>query len=141
MNKKNRLILGISVVAVLLGYLAFSSGVATNQYDVSKAASARDTLKGNVIIVNGSIVPGSDHWDALNRTLIFKLTDGKATIDVSYLGDKPDLPPEATNVQAVVTGEFNNNSVFEAFRMLTKCPSKYGNGDSVNVTSNTTSGA
>ena len=139
MNKKNRLILGISVVAVLLGYLAFSSGVATNQYDVSKAASARDTLKGNVIIVNGSIVPGSDHWDALNRTLIFKLTDGKATIDVSYLGDKPDLPPEATNVQAVVTGEFNNNSVFEAFRMLTKCPSKYG-GDSV-ITSNTTSGA
>lgn len=140
MNKKKRLILGISVVVVLLGYLALSSGVASNQYDVGKATSARDTLKGNIIMVNGSIVPGSDHWDALNRTLIFKLTDGKATMGVVYMGDKPDLPPEATNIQAVVTGQFNNNSIFEAFRMLTKCPSKYTSGDSVYAIANTTSG-
>lgn len=141
MNKKKRLILGTSVVVVLLGYLALSSGVATNQYDVGKAASASETLKGNIITVNGSIVKGSDHWDSLNRTLIFKLTDGNATIDVVYTGDKPDLPPDASNIQAMVTGEFNNNSVFESFRMLTKCPSKYASGGSVYTTSNTTSGA
>ncbi len=59
-----------------------------------------DTLAGKVIIVNGSMVAGSDRWDALNRTLTFKLTDGKATIDVVYTGDKPNLLPEATNIQA-----------------------------------------
>jgi cytochrome c-type biogenesis protein CcmE len=140
MNKKNRLILGISIVGVLLGYLVLSSGVATNQYEVGEAAAAHDALAGKIIIVNGSMVAGSDQWDALNRTLTFKLTDGKATIDVVYTGDKPNLPPEATNIQAVVTGQFNNN-VFEAFRMLTKCPSKYEGGNSVYPTANATSGA
>lgn len=124
MNKKNRLILGVSIVAVLLVYLLFSSGVAANQYEVREAVAARHALAGKIIIVNGSMVAGSDHWDALNRTLTFKLTDGRATIDVVYTGDKPNLPPEATDIQAVVTGQFNNN-VFDAFRMLTKCPSKY----------------
>ncbi|MCZ7380217.1 MAG: cytochrome c maturation protein CcmE, partial [Candidatus Methanoperedens sp.] len=63
-------------------------------------------------------------------TLTFKMTDGIATLDVVYTGDKPDLPPEATDIQAVVTGQFNNN-VFEAFRMLTKCPSKYESNNSI----------
>jgi len=124
MNKKKRLLLGVSIVIVLLGYLALTTGIVTNQYEVSEAVAARDTLAGKIIIVNGSMVPGTDQWDPLNRTLAFKLADGKATIDVVYTGDKPNLPPEAVNIQAVVTGQFNNNE-FSAFRMLTKCPSKY----------------
>jgi cytochrome c-type biogenesis protein CcmE len=128
MNKRKRLLLGVSIAAVLLAYLALSTGVVSNQYEVSEVVAAQDTLAGKVIIVNGSMVPGTDRWDPLNRTLTFKLTDGRATIDVVYTGDKPNLSPEAVNIQAVVTGQFNNN-VFEAFRMLTKCPSKYEGGD------------
>ncbi|MFA4935105.1 MAG: cytochrome c maturation protein CcmE [Candidatus Methanoperedens sp.] len=124
MNKKMKLLSGVSIVVVLLVYLVFSTGLASNQYEVSEAVAAQGNLTGKLIVVNGSMVPGTDNWDSLNRTLTFKLTDGKATIDVVYTGDKPDIPPEAVNIQAVVTGQFNSN-VFEAFRMLTKCPSKY----------------
>lgn len=124
MNKKMKLLSGVSIVVVLLVYLAFSTGLASNQYEVSEAVAAQGNLTGKLIVVNGSMVPGTDKWDSINRTLTFKLTDGKATIDVVYTGDKPDIPPEAVNIQAVVTGQFNSN-VFEAFRMLTKCPSKY----------------
>ena len=123
MNKKQRLIFGVSIVIVLLGYLSFN-GLESNQYEVSEAVAVRENLTGKVIIVNGSLVPGTDQWDSLNRTLTFQMTDGIATLDVVYVGDKPDIPPEATNIQAVVTGQFNS-TVFEAFRMLTKCPSKY----------------
>ncbi|MFZ3058194.1 MAG: cytochrome c maturation protein CcmE [Candidatus Methanoperedens sp.] len=130
MNKKKRLILGVSIIVVLLGYVAFTTVQASNQYEVSEAVAAHGNLTGKVIIVNGSMVPGTDNWDALNRTLTFKMTDGIATLDVVYKGDKPNLPPEATDIQAVVTGQFNNN-VFEAFRMLTKCPSKYESRDSI----------
>ncbi len=130
MNKKNRLILGVSIIVVLLGYVALTTVQASNQYEVSEAVAAHNNLTGKIIIVNGSMVPGSENWDALNRTLTFKMTDGIATLDVVYKGDKPDLPPEATNIQAVVTGQFNNN-VFEAFRMITKCPSKYESNNSV----------
>lgn len=124
MNKKTKLLSGVSIVVVLLVYLAFSTGLASNQYEVSEAVAAQGNLTGKLIVVNGSMVAGTDRWDSLNRTLTFKLTDGKSTIDVVYTGDKPDIPPEAVEIQAVVTGQFNSN-VFEAFRMLTKCPSKY----------------
>ncbi len=137
MNKKNKLILGVAIIAVLVGYLLFSSGVATNQYEVSQAVVEKANLTGKIIVVNGSMVAGSDHWDALNRTLTFNLTDGKATIGVIYTGEKPNLPPEATDVQAVVTGQFSNN-VFEAFRMMTKCPDKYAGENPVVPTATVT---
>lgn len=124
MNKKQRLVLGVSIVSFLLGYLALTGGVVSNQYEVSEAVAARDNLTDRVIIVNGSIVLGTEKWDALNRTFTFKLTDGIETIDVIYTGEKPNIPSDYTSIQAVVTGKFNS-SVFEAYRMLTKCPSKY----------------
>ncbi len=130
MNKKKRLILGVSIIVILLGYVALTTVEASNQYEVSEAVAAQGNLTGKIIMINGSMVPGTDNWDSLNRTLTFKLTDGIATLDVVYKGDKPDLPPEATDIQAVVTGQFNNN-VFEAFRMLTKCPSKYESNNSI----------
>ena len=136
MNKKQRLIFGVSIVIVLLGYLSFN-GLESNQYEVSEAVAVRENLTGKVIIVNGSMVLGTDRWDSLNRTLTFQMTDGIATLDVVYVGDKPDIPPEATNIQAVVTGQFNKNA-FEAFRMLTKCPSKYEGENPVYVSPSTT---
>ncbi|MCX9025672.1 MAG: cytochrome c maturation protein CcmE [Candidatus Methanoperedens sp.] len=129
MNKKNRLILGVSIIVVLLGSLFYYTNT-SKIYEVSEAVAAQGNLTGKVITINGSMVPGSDNWDSLNRTLALKMTDGIATLDVVYIGDKPDLPPEATNIQAVVTGKFNNN-VFEAFNMLTKCPSKYESNNSI----------
>jgi cytochrome c-type biogenesis protein CcmE len=123
MNKKNRLLLGVSIIVVLLGYLLLTSG-ASNQYEVSGAMAAKENLTGKVIIVNGSLVKGTDQWDPLTKTLTFKMTDGIATMDVVYIGDLPNMPAEVVNIQTIVTGQFNGNR-FEAFRMLTKCPSKY----------------
>ncbi len=124
MNKKTRLILGVSIVIILLGYL-FLNTIVSKQYEVSDARAARETLVGKPpITVNGSLVLGSDHWNPETRTLTFKMTDGIATMDVVYTGDKPNMPPEATNIQTIVTGQFKDN-VFEAYMMLTKCPSKY----------------
>ncbi len=129
MNKRKRLLLGIAIVAVLLGYLGFN-GLESNQYEVSEAIAAKDSLAGKILIVNGTLVKGTDKWDSLNRTFTFKMTDGIATLDVTYTGDKPDIPPEAETVQVVATGQFNGNA-FEAFRMLTKCPSKYESEESL----------
>lgn len=130
MHKKQRFVLGFTLIVTLLGYLALTTGVISSQYEVSEAIAAGKELAGQVIIINGTMVPGTDNWDALNRTLRFKLTDGAATIDVVYKGDKPNLPPGYTNIRAVVTGQFNN-SVFEGFKMLTKCPSKYEGSDKI----------
>ncbi len=127
MNKKNRFMLGVSIVVVLLGYLVII-GVPSSNYEVSQAVADRANLTDKVVVVNGTMIMGPDSWDALNRTLTFKLTDNIATIDVVYTGEKPNLPPQnedQSNVQAVVTGKFDDNNVFWAYQMLTKCPSKY----------------
>jgi cytochrome c-type biogenesis protein CcmE len=126
MKKKQRFILGVTAVIVLLAYLVII-GVPSSDYEVSQAIADKANLTDKVIIINGTMVRGTDDWDSFNRTLTFKLTDGIATIDVIFTGEKPNLPPqgEDDNVQAVVTGKFDENDVFRAYQMLTKCPSKY----------------
>ncbi|HLB72369.1 MAG: cytochrome c maturation protein CcmE [Candidatus Methanoperedens sp.] len=125
MNKKKRLVLGISIIAVLLAYMALTTGIVSRTYEVSEAVSMKQDQSDNIIIVNGTLVKGSDQWDPVTRIWTFSMTDGIASMDVFYKGDKPDVPPEAENVQVVVTGQFND-SVFVAIKKpLTKCPSKY----------------
>ncbi len=124
MDKKQRLVLGVSIVVVLLGFLAFN-GVESNRYEVSQAVAAKANLTGKIIDVNGTLVTGSNQWDTLNRTLTFKMTDNIATIDVIYRGENIDVPPGYENIQVIATGQFNNSLFVAIKKPLTKCPSKY----------------
>jgi len=136
MNKKQRFILGVSVIIVLLAYLVII-GVPSSNYEVSQAVLDKANLTDKVILINGSMVQGTDKWDSYNRTLTFKLTDGITTINVIFTGDKPNLPPQEdneSNVQAVVTGKFDKNDEFRAYQMLTKCPSKYEGSNKITDT-------
>ena len=136
MNKKQRFILGVSVIIVLLAYLVII-GVPSSNYEVSQAIADKANLTDKVILINGTMVQGTDKWDSFNRTLTFKLTDRITTIDVIFTGDKPNLPPSEdneSNVQAVVTGKFDDNDVFRAYQMLTKCPSKYEGSNKITDT-------
>ena len=138
MKKKQRFILGVSIIVVMLVTL-FYIGVPSNTYEVSRALADKANLTDKVIVINGTMVTGTDNWDSFNRTLTFKLTDGINTIDVVFTGDKPNLPPQGdeSTVQAVVTGQFDKNDVFRAYQMLTKCPSKYEGGKSLVDTNKT----
>ena len=138
MKKKQRFILGVSIIVVLLVTL-FYIGVPSNTYEVSRALADKANLTDKVIVINGTMVTGTDKWDSFNRTLTFKLTDGINTIDVIFTGDKPNLPPQGdeSTVQAVVTGQFDKNDVFRAYQMLTKCPSKYEGGKNLVDTNKT----
>jgi len=138
MKKKQRFILGVSIIVVMLVTL-FYIGVPSNTYEVSRALADKANLTDKVIVINGTMVTGTDNWDSFNRTLTFKLTDGINTIDVVFTGDKPNLPPQGdeSTVQAVVTGQFDKNDVFRAYQMLTKCPSKYEGGKNLVDTNKT----
>lgn len=138
MNKKTRLLFGVSIIVVLLGYMGYMQLTADSSlFEVSGALAAKEKIGDKPITVNGTLVPGTDKWNPATKTLTFKMTDGVATMDVVYIGDKPNMPAEAVSIQTIVTGQFNNN-VFQAFRMLTKCPSTY-EGKGVIDTSKATS--
>jgi len=137
MNKKNRLLFGVSIIVVLLGYMGYMQLTADSSFfEVSTALAAKEQLGDKPITVNGTLVRGTDKWDPGTKILTFKMTDGVAIMDVVYIGDKPNMPPEAESIQTIVTGQFNNN-VFQAFRMLTKCPSTYEGNSVIDTASNT----
>ncbi|MFQ6075346.1 MAG: cytochrome c maturation protein CcmE, partial [Candidatus Bathyarchaeia archaeon] len=73
----------------------------------------------------GTIVNGSTQI-AEDGALIFSLTDGKTTIEVTYRGNPPQNFMEG--VQAVAIGTLSSSQNVEASQILVKCPSKYESG-------------
>lgn len=125
MNKKQKNMLGIGIVAVLIIYLAAQSfsNALSFYYEVGEFVQKADSLNGKVVNVNGTIVKGSTVWEPEKVRLTFKLADKSAAITVVSNEGMPGNYKEG--IPAVVTGYFMNNT-FQAMQVVTKCPSKYG---------------
>ena len=125
MNRKQKNMLGIGIVAMLIIYLgaqSFSSALSF-YYEVGEFVPKADTLNGKIVNVNGTIVKGSTIWEPEKARLTFSLGDENATITVVSNEGMPGNYKEG--IPAVVTGIFANGT-FQATRVVTKCPSKYG---------------
>ncbi len=125
MKKKQKNMLGIGIVAVLIIYLAAQSfsNALSFYYEVGEFVQKADSLNGKVVNVNGTIVKGSTVWEPEKVRLTFKLADKSAAITVVSNEGMPGNYKEG--IPAVVTGYFMNNT-FQAMQVVTKCPSKYG---------------
>ncbi len=125
MNRKQKNMLGIGIVAILIIYLgaqSFSNALSF-YYEVGEFVQKADSLNGKVVNVNGTIVKGSTIWEPEKARLTFKLGDNNGTITVVSNEGMPGNYKEG--IPAVVTGLFINNT-FQATQVVTKCPSKYG---------------
>ena len=125
MNRKQKNMLGIGIVVVLILFLSvqsFSSALSF-YYEVGEFVQKADTLDGNIVNVNGTIEKGSTIWVPEKTLLTFKLADKNASITVVSNQGMPGNYKEG--IPAVVTGIFINGT-FEATQVVTKCPSKYG---------------
>ncbi|NJD78454.1 MAG: cytochrome c maturation protein CcmE [Candidatus Methanoperedens sp.] len=125
MNKKQKNMLGIGIVGVLILYLgaqSFSNALSF-YYEVDEFVQKADSLKDKIVNVNGSIVKDSTIWEPEKARLTFNLTSKNATITVVSNEGMPGNYKEG--IPAVVTGYYVNNT-FVANQVVTKCPSKYG---------------
>ncbi len=77
--------------------------------------------------VNGKVVPGSIERTAGGEGCRFTMTDGSATLQVSYEGIIPDTFVDDADV--VVEGALADDGAFAATTLLAKCPSKYESAD------------
>jgi len=125
MNKKQKNMFGIGVVAILILYLSAQSftNALSYYYEVSEFVEKADSLNDKIVNVNGSIAKGSTIWEPEKARLTFNLTDKNATITVISNEGMPGNYKEG--IPAVVTGYFMNGT-FVANQVVTKCPSKYG---------------
>lgn len=125
MDRKQKNMLGIGIVAVLIIYLgaqSFSNALSF-YYEVGEFVQKADSLNGKIVNVNGTIMRGSTIWEPEKARLTFKLADDNDAITVVSNDGMPGNYKEG--IPAVVTGYYVNRT-FQATQVVTKCPSKYG---------------
>lgn len=120
----NKYIFGGVIVTVFLGLMIYLFTQTNIQYESNFANVVKidKTVKAT-----GSWVKAKNYEiDKTNRTFSFYMVDEKGNeMKVVYEGTIPNNFESATSV--VVTGKYENGS-FHAKDILTKCPSKYEDG-------------
>ena len=117
--KNPKLLIGVVLIIIFSAFAFYSFSSTLNPYVTFAEAAQRS---GNVQ-VSGYLIDDNISYDLGSRQLRFYLEDGEGTqVLVSYNGAKPDNMEHADSV--VVIGNFDGE-IFQAERLLVKCPSKY----------------
>ena len=108
------------VVSAILAYDAFTSYI--NPYLTVSQVVEDDKYINNEVQILATIANGSVQWGE-DGSLLFDITDGQATITVTYSGSQPQGFKEGQKVVAV--GVLTSPNHMNATQLLLKCPSKY----------------
>lgn len=122
-----------AVLVCAVGYLMYTSTQSTSAsfFDTVSELDARsDSIDGELVRVGGDVVEESIEIDSVAGPVYFEITDGENELAVVYDGQVPDIFDE--HIQAVVEGTYHKDGVFEADTVLTKCPSRFEDGDKEN---------
>lgn len=123
MNKK--IIIGTALILFFIIFGFFNFRKALTPYVSFKEARTG----GNVQII-GTLVPGSINYLTEEQTLYFtmKERDLADTMRVAYRGQRPLNFEDASSIVAI--GAFDG-AIFQARKLLVKCPSKYQGKETV----------
>ncbi|MBX9813284.1 MAG: cytochrome c biogenesis protein CcmE [Proteobacteria bacterium SG_bin5] len=124
--KHQRLVLAL----LALGAIGGASGLALSALKDQAAFfyAPGDVAKqglplGRDVRLGGMVTAGSIQKRADGVTIDFRVTDGKATVPVSFKGITPDLFKEKSGV--VAEGRFNPDGSFTATNLLAKHDERY----------------
>ena len=124
--KQQRLILAILALVAVVGAGLLAAAALRDQaayfYTPSEAKAATIT-PGEAARLGGMVEVGTLRQDADGLTILFSLTDGKASVPVRYTGIVPDLFAEGSG--AVADGQFNADGTFVAEKILAKHDERY----------------
>jgi len=122
-NKKLKFGIGIAIILAAVGW----EGVSGFQQSKSYYVTVKELTSGKVthqhVRVGGIIVPGSIH--RTGEILTFSLSQEKATLPVTYVGNAT-LPDDFKGgANAIVEGNYMADGTFRAQHVQAKCASKY----------------
>lgn len=114
-------VVGLGAVLVLIA----ARGSSLDYYrDVDALLSSGVPLQqGRPVRVKGTVVPGSVRHDLSSGETRFLLGGKSRQLEVTFTGALPPL--FAPGREVVVTGRLQPGGRFQAYEVLTKCPSKY----------------
>lgn len=124
-NRKIAVIVSIILVAGSLGYLAFGNFGQNIVYFVtpSEVKAFPPESYSKKVRVGGMVVKNTLKTQADPVGLTFELTDGAATIPVTFQGIPPDLFKEGQG--AVVEGQWVNGQTFHSTMIMAKHSEDY----------------
>ena len=124
-GKKWRFLIAAAVIVVMLVYLILSStqGSAVYALTIEELKGRGSAIYGRGVRVGGTVDGSSITYDASQVLLKFDLVEGEDTLPVIYKGARPDMLRDGA--QALVEGKYGPGGMFEANKLLLKCPSKY----------------
>lgn len=76
-----------------------------------------------MVRVGGTVLDGSVQYDSKKGNLHFTITDGESKLPVVFEGIAPNT--FRPGVEVVVEGRYVSKNIFEADKIMAKCPSKY----------------
>ncbi|MCW3132764.1 MAG: cytochrome c maturation protein CcmE [Methanophagales archaeon] len=107
-------------LSAIFAYDAFTSYI--NPYLTVSQVAGNDRYIGKEVQILDTVATGSLNLRE-DGSLLFDLTDGQATIAVTYSGIPPQGLKEGQKI--VVIGMLTSPSHVNATQLLVKCPSKY----------------
>ncbi|MBC7262502.1 MAG: cytochrome c maturation protein CcmE [Chloroflexi bacterium] len=122
---KWHLLIGGAVIALVIVYVILSTLQDTAIYalTISELKAQSPAIYTQNVRVGGTVDGNSIAWDAGTLTLQFNLVDGDEVLPVIYKGTRPDMFRDGA--EALVEGRYQRNGIFEATKLLLKCPAKY----------------
>jgi len=123
--KQKKFLIGGVIIFLAIGYLAYTGfqSSATYYYTINELQSQKNTVQSNNVRVTGQVASESIQTETATLTMKFTIVDGPASLPVIYKGAVPDT--FKAGIDVVVEGRLENDGIFRASNILTKCPSKY----------------
>ena len=125
MQKRAKFGVGISIIVVSLGFLAWLGYGESKTYyhTIAELQTLHGTARAHRIRVGGTVEAGT--IKRLSARVDFVLAGEGKLLPVSYVGNEP-LPDTFTDKsQALVEGTLSNDGQFVAEHVQAKCASKY----------------
>lgn len=133
MSKNKKIVVGLSLAAVAFVIMMFSTmpSAGSKEITIGDLSKSGSKYEGDYIMTQGLLNKESVKWDADKLELRFELyEEGQGTLKVFHKGIKPDNFTE--DVIVLVEGFIQEDGVFEAEKVQTKCPTKYEGEDMEN---------
>jgi cytochrome c-type biogenesis protein CcmE len=120
-----RLLLVLALGAIVLIAFFAAQSLAGNAVYYLTPTEARDRHlgPGTPVRLGGLVIPGTLHYDASSRVLVFGISDGTTNVAVVGNGAPPALLRE--DAGAVVEGSFAEDGTFRATTVIAKHDEKY----------------
>lgn len=115
----------IALILVVVGFMVFALS-ALRQSMTPYVTFAEARARRTNVQVQGVVDHTTVTFDPSGQSMVFSMTDREGThVRVVYSGQRPGNFDDADTM--VVTGRFKGE-IFEARKILLKCPSKYEGG-------------